>query len=75
VKKKLDYKTLPEPLRTRSGCKVAWKYYGTLQEAEEAAVLARHNALIDIRLGYDFGYQSPGMIRKMDDGTFEVCVS
>ncbi len=75
MKTKLDYKTLSTPLRTRFGCKVNWRYYGTLKEAEEAAVLARHNALIDERLGYDFGFCTPGEIRKMDDGTFEVCVS
>ena len=48
----MDY---PKYVKVRSGIKVSWYYYSTLDEAEKAATAARHNAHILARQGYDFG--------------------
>lgn len=63
-----------KPLSTRSGCKVGWEYYATLDEAKLAAALAVEKASAMEAKGYDWGYQCPGAIRPMLDGTYEVCV-
>ena len=76
---KYDYKTLPTPIKTRSGIKVGWYYYADEETARKAGNLALHNARIDANLGYDFGYQAPGSVRLIKEGEFaglwEVCKS
>lgn len=57
----------------RGGCKVSWIVYSTIEQAEKASKVAQHNAVIFAGWGYDFGYQWPGNIRKVDNG-FEVCI-
>ena len=54
------------PVAKRSEEKVSFEYYSTLEDAEIAAACARADAL---RSGWKF----PGAIKKMVDGTFEVC--
>lgn len=64
----------PSPVRTSSGCKVAWYTYATRAEAETAAKVARVEASRKAAFGYDFGYSSPGDIRTNPDGTFTVTI-
>lgn len=71
----------PEPKEYRSGIKVSWHYYETKEEAEKCAEAAKHNAVRQRELGYDFGYCSPGEIRApYGPGTnfypdlYEVCL-
>lgn len=54
--------TYPKPISAETGCKVSWNTYATREEAEACAVAAKHNAVRQEALGYDFGYQSPGQI-------------
>lgn len=85
AKKPLGYKQMPKEDALRVGIKVSWRYYRSEEVAREAAKIAVHNAEIDASLGYDFGYQSPGSVRKMPDnmegtwaeynGLWEVCES
>lgn len=58
----------------RVGCKVSWYIYSNRKDAEACAKAAKHNAVIQANLGYDFGYCSPGSIETLDDGRFEVCL-
>ena len=74
ARKKLDYKPYPAYDSVRVGIKVSWYTYADKEKAEEASKVARHNAVIQESLGYDFGYQSPGAITKRDDGRFEVVI-
>lgn len=55
------------------GCKVSWYFYKDRDEAERASSVARKNAVIYSRLGYDFGYCSPGSIEKVGE-LWKVCV-
>lgn len=71
----------PEPKEMRSGMKVSWNYYETEADAKACSEAAKHNAQIALSQGYDFGYQSPGQIRKPNGaGTnfhpelYEVCL-
>jgi hypothetical protein len=69
----------PEPKHRRSGCKVSWNYYETLAEAEAAADVAKAEAIELEKLGYDWGYQSPGFIRLQESngfypGLYKVCI-
>lgn len=73
-KPKYDFRPYPEPVRTRSGAKVGWNYYTDKTAAEECSAAAQHNAGIKWELGYDFGYCSPGSIKKLDSGEYEVCL-
>jgi hypothetical protein len=50
----------PTPVAVSSGCKVGWAYYRTEAEARAANVFALKEATRKARLGYDFGYRSPG---------------
>lgn len=68
---KTEYTPYPEPKSSRSGCKVSWNTYETEAEAKVCAEAAKHNARIKEAEGFDFGYQCPGFIRKVDDG-YEV---
>jgi len=75
--KKKSYPTFQDYPPTedyRSGCKVGWRTYATEEEARECAKAARYNGLIKAGLGYDFGYQSPGHVTRLDNGRFEVCI-
>jgi hypothetical protein len=82
-RKTYGYKPLPKEDGLRSGCKVGWRYYRSREAAEACSKAAKHNAQIDLSLGYDFGYCSPGSIRWSEDGfgkperagMWEVCVS
>jgi hypothetical protein len=69
-----DAKDYPAFVSRRTGCKVSWLRYKTLAEAEQASDAAKHNAKIVANLGFDFGYQSPGEIIKMDSGLYEVVI-
>jgi hypothetical protein len=79
------YMPLPDYVAIRVGCKVSWVYYKTREEASVAAGIARHNAVIDSSMGYDFGYCSPGSISAPEQlmfpadseyhGLYEVCIS
>lgn len=76
---KTTAKTYPEPQRRRSGMKVSWNYYDSEADAKACSEAAKFNAVIYAEQGYDFGYQSPGSIRKIDGfGTnpdrWEVCL-
>ena len=85
AKKSPEHIYLPEPKHAalRVGIKVTWLYFKTEEEAKAAAIIANHNAKVAMWEGYDFGYQSPGTIRKMDAhydgewaeyaGLWEVC--
>jgi hypothetical protein len=72
--KKPEWKCYPVSLSTETGCKVGWKVYGELFEAEDCAEAAKFNAKIQESLGYDFGYCSPGSIEKLENGCFKVCI-
>ena len=50
--------TYPEPLKTMSGCKVAYLIYKTKREAIKAAEIAK----IEAKSAWDYGYQIPGEI-------------
>jgi len=69
-----NYHDYPPTEDFRTGCKVGWRIYRDRQDAEACAAAARHNAVIQESLGYDFGYCSPGSIDKLSDGRFEVCI-
>lgn len=82
----MKYKKLPQYVDMRTGCKVCWVYYKTLEEANIAAEIARYNGEIDRSYGYDFGYCSPGSVTLMKpenckgewakySGLYEVCIS
>jgi len=51
----------------RTGCKVAWQYFATEEEAQLAAAAARDDAVRLAAQGYDFGYQVPGTVRRLAD--------
>lgn len=67
-------KEYPTPVRTRSGNKVGWYYYDKRIDAERCSKAAEYNADIFARAGYDFGYCTPGSIRVLSGGQFEVCI-
>jgi hypothetical protein len=74
-----DWKTYPNPDDIRSGCKVSWYYYRSREDAEACSVAAKHNAIRQRELGFDFGYQSPGSIEMAHPnskyaGMWEVCL-
>lgn len=58
----------------RVGNKVSWLIYAKREDAEKASKAAKHNAVIQAGLGYDFGYCAPGSIDTLADGRFEVCI-
>lgn len=61
------FKSYPEPVTTRSGCKVSWNYYKTEEEARACSKAAGWNRDIKAGLGYDFGYCWPGTVKRMTD--------
>jgi hypothetical protein len=74
TKTKPDYKPYPERDGYRSGIKVSWLHYRSKVNAETASEAAKHNARIMEGMGYDFGYQSPGSITRLENGKWEVCI-
>lgn len=60
----------PNPQNARSGCKVGWLYYKSEKTAKSASSAAKVRAEQLAQFGYDFGYQSPGAVRKIDSGEF-----
>lgn len=72
----------PQEQKSRSGCKVSWRYYDLKEDAIMCAVAARYNAKLLEKEGYDFGYNDPGFMVLMteDDhygrytGLYQVCV-
>lgn len=81
AKKWINY---PEPDAHRGGCKVSWNYYRDEKKARKCAEVARHNAVIALSEGFDFGYCSPGSVEKVPEGVthngkdvggmYEVCL-
>lgn len=74
-----EYKEYPPPHSRRSGAKVAWHYYKTIEEAAICSDAARHNAELKRQAGFDFGFQYPGNIHKSyfkhhEDELYEVCI-
>jgi len=65
----MDY---PKPLEHECGCKVSWRTYESLAEAEQAAKVAAVKRDADLAEGYDFGYQWPSTINQNDDSTYTV---
>jgi hypothetical protein len=61
-------------LRTRSGIKVGWRYYATEAEALDDAPTARAEMEHLWQYGFEYWSCIPGSVRKMDDGTWELCV-
>jgi len=55
-------------VRINSGFKVGWRIYASEEAAKLCAVAAENNAIIKAYKGFDFGYQYPSEIRKVDDG-------
>jgi hypothetical protein len=74
MKSKYNWLGYPAEQRARSGCKVGWLIYDKRSDAELAAKAAEHNGRIKEQLGYDFGYCSPGNIRVLENGQFEVTI-
>jgi len=63
-RKTFDY---PPAQSQRSGCKVGWLCYDSHDDAVKASRVAVEEAKHMANLGYDFGYQVPGSIRKIGD--------
>lgn len=62
----------PPRVRTRTGHKVSWQTFATLEQAQSVSGYARQEGEWLASLGYDFGYCSPGEIEANDDGTYTV---
>lgn len=60
-------------IATRSGFKVAWLLYDSEATAMACSPIAYKQGLIRAAQGYDFGYQSPGFVRQVEDG-WEVVI-
>ena len=67
------FEPCPVSVRSRTGNKVSWFYYATLEQAQIASQWAAAQAEWYWQLGFDYGYCSPGSIRETDDQLFEVC--
>lgn len=63
----------PVPIARRDGCKVSWETFRTLREARVRAKSARKQANALELKGFDWGFQSPGQIRKVDNGYEVTC--
>ena len=79
TKTRFHWMPYPEHDGVRSGCKVSWYYYKKREDAEACSVAAKHNAIRQEQLGYDFGYCSPGSIEMAHPssehaGMWEVCL-
>jgi hypothetical protein len=66
---KMSVKAYPQNyISWESGCKVGWITYSTRKQAEECAKVASENSDYLASMGYDFGYQVPGAIAKVESG-------
>ena len=84
MSKDFEWRKYPPEQAMRSGCKVSWNYYDSREDAEACSEAARHNAVRQRQLGYDFGYCSPGSImwaepgkggkQAGENGRWEVCL-
>lgn len=63
----------PAPQSTRSGNKVGWNFYTSLDDAEACSQWAQEQAKHMESIGYDFGYQVPGRVQPVDGG-WEVVI-
>ncbi len=57
-----ETKPYPTAVKRVEGCKVAWLYFTSGADARKASDAALWNAGVKEGQGYDFGYQTPGMI-------------
>lgn len=57
----------------RGGCKVGWMTYSTEESAKACSYAAVVNAYLREQKGFDFGYQYPSTIKKVDEG-WEVTI-
>lgn len=53
-------------LGIESGCKVGWAFYDDQKEAEQRARDENVRRVDKAMRGYDFGYQWPGSITRLD---------
>lgn len=71
-------KPYPKSADEYQGCKVGWLYYTNESDAKAASAAAIHNAAIKESQGYDFGFQSPGSIKLVNQGEYaglySVCI-
>lgn len=70
-----EYQDYPETdfVEMRSGMKVGWRTYSSEEAAEECAYAAGINAVLKEMRGFDFGYQYPSTITKVEKG-WEVVI-
>lgn len=57
---------IPDGISREGGCKVGWQYYASEAEALAAKPFAMALADQMEAQGYDFGYQSPGWIERIE---------
>lgn len=70
---KMSVQRYPENYISReNGCKVGWLTYATLDLAEECSKIAKENATYLSSKGYDYGFQVPGSITKVETGWMVV---
>lgn len=53
-------------LGIEGGCKVGWAFYDDEQEANECSARESEARERKFAQGYDFGYQWPGAIQRLD---------
>lgn len=70
-----EYQPYPETdlVSRRSGIKVGWRTYSTIESADACAYAAAINAVLQERQGYDFGYLIPSTITQVGDN-WEVVI-
>jgi hypothetical protein len=61
-------------LSERFGNKVGWRIYATQKEANKDSAIAVKEAYRLALVGYDYGYQFPGEVKQLEDGTWQLCV-
>lgn len=64
----------PTPTRIETGCKVSWYFYDNEADAIKASEIAKSHAIHKLNQGYDFGYQSPGDVRHIEEDNLYVVV-
>jgi len=60
-------------LENPQGCKVGWAYYDNEAEANERAEAEKVNRDRMFAQGYDFGWQWPGSVEKIDHPVHGEC--
>jgi len=61
------------PVEAWAGNKVGWAVYRLKSDADLIARQAKKDAKKKVALGYDFGYQSPGEVTRVENG-YRVCL-